>query len=55
MLKLIEISFCGPVNYFRDTDHPGYKSKYKKVGVLPIQTVKSNVSNVGPSVYLKYG
>ena len=26
-----------------------YKSKYKKVGVLPIGTVKSNVSSVGPS------
>ena len=25
-----------------------YKSKYKKVGVLPIQIVKSNVSSVGP-------
>ena len=43
MLKLIEISFCGPVNYFRDTDHPGYKSKYKNVSVLPnpIRIVKS--------------
>ena len=27
-----------------------YKSKYKKVGVLPIQIVKSNVSSVGPSL-----
>ena len=26
-----------------------YKSKYKKVGVLPIWKVKSNVSSVGPS------
>ena len=26
-----------------------YKSKYKKVGVLPIRIVKSNVSSVGPS------
>ena len=26
-----------------------YKSKYKKVGVLPIRIVKSNVSRVGPS------
>ena len=26
-----------------------YKSKYKKVGVLPIWEVKSNVSSVGPS------
>ena len=25
------------------------KSKYKKVGVLPIRIVKSNVSSVGPS------
>ena len=25
-----------------------YKSKYKKVGVLPIRIVKSNVSSVGP-------
>ena len=27
-----------------------YKSKYKKVGVLPIRIVKSNVSSVGPSL-----
>ena len=27
-----------------------YKSKYKKVGVLPIRLVKSNVSSVGPFV-----
>ena len=26
-----------------------YKSKYKKVGVLPIRIVQSNVSSVGPS------
>ena len=26
-----------------------YKSKYKKVGVLPIRIVKSYVSSVGPS------
>ena len=26
-----------------------YKSKYKKVGVLPIQTVKSNVLSIGLS------
>ena len=26
-----------------------YKSKYKKVGVLPIRIVKSNASSVGPS------
>ena len=26
-----------------------YKSKYKKVGVLPIRIVKSNVSSIGPS------
>ena len=26
-----------------------YKSKYEKVGVLPIRIVKSNVSSVGPS------
>ena len=26
-----------------------YKSKYKKVGVLPIRIAKSNVSSVGPS------
>ena len=26
-----------------------YKSKYKKVGVLSIRLVKSNVSSVGPS------
>ena len=26
-----------------------YKSKYKKVGVLPTRIVKSNVSSVGPS------
>ena len=26
-----------------------YKSKYKKVGVLPIRIVKSDVSSVGPS------
>ena len=26
-----------------------YKLKYKKVGVLPIWKVKSNISNVGPS------
>ena len=26
-----------------------YKSKYKKVGVLPIRIIKSNVSSVGPS------
>ena len=26
-----------------------YKSKYKKVGVLPMRIVKSNVSSVGPS------
>ena len=26
-----------------------YKSKYKKVGVLPIWLVKSNVLSVGPS------
>ena len=26
-----------------------YKSKYKKVGVLPIYKAKSNVSSVGPS------
>ena len=25
-----------------------YKSKYEKVGVLPIQIVKSNVSSIGP-------
>ena len=25
-----------------------YKLKYKKVGVLPIRVVKSNVSSVGP-------
>ena len=25
-----------------------YKSKYKKVGVLPIRIVKSNVSSLGP-------
>ena len=27
----------------------GYKSKYEKVGVLPIRIVYSNVSSVGPS------
>ena len=26
-----------------------YKSKYKKVGVLPIRIVQSNVSSIGPS------
>ena len=26
-----------------------YKSKYEKVGVLPIRIVKSNVSSIGPS------
>ena len=26
-----------------------YKSKYKNVGVLPIQIVYSNVSSIGPS------
>ena len=26
-----------------------YKSKYKKIGALPIRIVKSNVSSVGPS------
>ena len=26
-----------------------YKSKYEKVGVLPIRIAKSNVSSVGPS------
>ena len=26
-----------------------YKSKYEKVGVLPMRIVKSNVSSVGPS------
>ena len=26
-----------------------YKSKYKKIGVLPIWKVRSNVSSVGPS------
>ena len=26
-----------------------YKSKYKKVGVLPIRIVWSNVSSIGPS------
>ena len=30
-----------------------YKSKYQKVGVLPIQLVKSNVSKVGPSLERK--
>ena len=26
-----------------------YKSKYRKVGVLPIRIVESNVSSIGPS------
>ena len=26
-----------------------YESEYKKVGVLPIRIIKSNVSSVGPS------
>ena len=31
-----------------------YKSKYKKVGVLPIWIVKSNVSSVDPSSERKH-
>ena len=38
VLKVIEL-----IKYF------GYKSKYKKVGVLPIRIVWSNVSSIGPS------
>ena len=29
------------------------KSKYKKVGVLPIRIVKSNVSSIGPSTFVR--
>ena len=34
-------------NYYMICQHRHFKSKYKKVGVLPIRIVKSNVSSVG--------
>ena len=36
--------------YLVTDTHLFHKSKYKKVGVLPIRIVKSNVSSVGPSL-----
>ena len=44
------ILLCLTPDYFTlSNTRPFYKSKYERVGVLPIQIVKSNILSIGPS------
>ena len=49
VVKLFQIYMSKNYYIFKTNIIYIYKSKYKKVGVLPMRIVWSNVSSIGPS------